>query len=546
MSAHLDTGKQLGGFNLETNTNPEFDTSVYNIFDKTNPASEKEEQYTEWLLPERKIQEDTNVITYTMIKQDNKFTDFAGIRMWGTTKLEKRAKNSTDAWVDVTETDNVSVVNNAFQAQFARIVLTINDTEITDPGNDPYPYTSYMATLFNTTPEYKKHLADELYVKDTPKTLGHVSGQVHDKYVWTIDPEAIDLVSIMQPVYEKKSDGSGEDDITKPQEGKATVSSVYVLTSKKVKVKRELQEKYNEGFVKRRKTLLKQNNEQHSPGIPIMRRLDHDIVTALSVAPPRTKIGFKFYKQNQEFLILKDGVKHSGDEFRMRLVNMKLEIPLSKVKAKVGVPYMRMLKNPSHVPTINFTRNFTKMYNVLNDSSMEFHRDNWIAGGQIPDTMILSFVRQAAFIGDDTMNPFNFELIEFNNINLIIDGEQEYPLPFNSNTEAGKRQLYHKMQDSCGRNQQTGYCLDITYEEFLNGYFFLYFDLTPAKDNRATKTEKRSGNLSIVLNTDGNSQHNKESFLDKNHTNWKVLVHSVFPANIKFYGDTVVVPQFVG
>ena len=97
MSAHLDVGKQVGGFNLETNTDPEFDNSIYNIFDKTNPTSEKEGQYTEWLLPERKIQEDTNVITYTMIKQNNKFADFAGIRMWGSTKLEKRAKHSTDA-----------------------------------------------------------------------------------------------------------------------------------------------------------------------------------------------------------------------------------------------------------------------------------------------------------------------------------------------------------------------------------------------------------------------------------------------------------------
>ena len=226
-----------------------------------------------------------------------------------------------------------------------------------------------------------------------------------------------------------------------------------------------------------------------------------------------TEIGFKFYKKDQNFLILKDGKKHKKDKFRLNLVNMVVEMQLSSVKPKVGTPYMRMLKSPSHLPTVNFTRNFTKMYNVLADHSLDFGNPNWITNGPIPDTIILSFVRQKAFLGDDTLNPYNMEMIQFNAINLIVDGTPFNQYDYNSNTEAGRRQLYHMIQDSCGRNQATGFILDITWEQFLGGYFFLYFDLTPQRDNRATKTVRREGNMQIRLKTDADRLKNK--FLNK-------------------------------
>ena len=133
-------------------------------------------------------------------------------------------------------------------------------------------------------------------------------------------------------------------------------------------------------------------------------------------------------------------------------------------------------------------------------------------------------------------------MIQFNAINLIVDGTPFNQYDYNSNTEAGRRQLYHMIQDSCGRNQATGFILDITWEQFLGGYFFLYFDLTPQRDNRATKTVRREGNMQIRLKTDADRLKNK--FLNDSD-NWVVLVHTVFGADAKFYGDQVVVSQFV-
>ena len=70
----------------------------------------------------------------------------------------------------------------------------------------------------------------------------------------------------------------------------------------------------------------------------------------------------------------------------------------------------------------------------------------------------------------------------------------------------------------------------------------MYFDLTPQRDNRATKTVKREGSMQIRLKTDADRTKNK--FLDESD-NWVVLVHTVFGADAKFYGNQVVVSQFV-
>ena len=530
MSAHLNVSGQVGGYNLENNTDPEFFNSVYNIFSKDAPESETESRHVDWLLPDRRIAEDTTVINYNMSKQKNKFTDLASIRIWGSVILEKKTKdeNNQDKWGPTEETDRVSVINNVVQAQFGKIVFTINDTEITDPASDPYPWTSYMATLFNTTATFKKHLETELYVKDTSGTLAVTKDYPLEKYGWEIDPACLKVVKVAVPNPKTPGGNEWKD---------CSIGTRTVITSTPVRVNRKRKANFNEGFVKRRKLLIGRKESY-----PFVRRVDHDIVTALSVVPPQTRIGIKFYKKNQDFLILKDKTVHPNDEFRLRLVDLVVEVQLTKVKPKVATPYMSMLRNPSHVPNISFTRNFTKMYNVLGDNQLDFGAPFWINGGTLPDTMILAFVRQTAYLGNDSQNPYNFELIQFNDINLVVNTELYSPNRMNSNTERGRRQLYAMLQDSCGRNQQTGFILDITYEEFIGGYFFIYFDRTPSRDNRATKTSPEVGNLSIRLITDNDDKKNE--FL-KGKDNWVVLVHSVYPSSVKFYGEQAIVDQFV-
>ena len=118
MSAHLNVSGQVGGYNLEENTDPEFANSVYNIFDKDAPESETDKRYVVYLLPERRVAEDTTIITYTMAKQNNKFTDLAGIRIVGQVLLEKQ-KNSAGDWKLATEADSASDIDCVAQAQYA-------------------------------------------------------------------------------------------------------------------------------------------------------------------------------------------------------------------------------------------------------------------------------------------------------------------------------------------------------------------------------------------------------------------------------------------
>ena len=161
---------------------------------------------------------------------------------------------------------------------------------------------------------------------------------------------------------------------------------------------------------------------------------------------------------------------------------------------------------------------------------------------RLPDTIILGITKQSAHLADKHENPFCFQAIGFSQINLIVNGELEYPTSFESCTPAGRLKLYQHLQDCCGENQSTSQKLDITYEEMYGGQFFIYFDRTKAKDNRATRNEPDEGNLSIVLKTNQSFKDNTDIFDGK--TNWEVICFCVYSSRINYYGEHIEVTQF--
>lgn len=99
--------------------------------------------------------------------------------------------------------------------------------------------------------------------------------------------------------------------------------------------------------------------------------------------------------------------------------------------------------------------------------------------GQVPKRCIVGFVSNAAFNGNVTLNPFNFDNFKLNSFSFYIDGQQvpsKTLQPSFSNN--GYISAYHTLFSGTGihfLNEGNA----ITKHEFANGYCLLAFDMTP-------------------------------------------------------------------
>ncbi|KAG8235182.1 hypothetical protein J437_LFUL015488 [Ladona fulva] len=100
--------------------------------------------------------------------------------------------------------------------------------------------------------------------------------------------------------------------------------------------------------------------------------------------------------------------------------------------------------------------------------------------GQLPKRCIIGFVTNAAFNGDTTKNPFNFQHFSMTHLSLYIDGQQIPSKPLQTDFTNDKLHVmaYHTLFSGTGihfLNEGN----DISREEYPHGYCLTAFDLTP-------------------------------------------------------------------
>ena len=567
MTKNLETGQGLGGHTLDDNLFGDYLAyTPFNLFTHKKPRAPNTAEFKQELYPEQPItQDDSNPITFNMVGQIDKFCYLDSIELLGTTILERK-KAEGNGWEPIVfEEDLVSVVNNHQHAMFGKIVVQLNETEIVDPSSNPYPYTSYLTTLFNTKKSYKEEQLSvtQGYYLDDPKK--------HNAFQNLTNPEWSEccLLTAGEIIVNKDKlkltpAGPGylskHTTVTETQAFQATTTeALNLLTNVTIEdgfitvndlvMRKPDMSKSNSGWSRRRRYYDQGksvgeggNNKAVASEVFFISNIQHDIATSSNVLPPNTKIRFLFTKMPDSFTILQTkGSKELDKKYRLRLVDMRLRITSVEVIDRLAAEYMRNLRR-GITPKIYFTRNFIKSYTVIPAHFADFGNNNFITNNIIPDTIVIGFVKQDAYLGNSTSNPFFFEEIEFNQINLIINGFSEPKKPMKNITQEDKLLMYEDLQRTCGKNQKTSESLDLSFKQWSGGgYFFLYFDLTLAKDNRATPNPVRRGNLSIVLKT-----HEPEK-LQNDATrgcNWSVIVFCVYSSMIEFHGDHIEVTQF--
>ena len=127
---------------------------------------------------------------------------------------------------------------------------------------------------------------------------------------------------------------------------------------------------------------------------------------------------------------------------------------------------------------------------------------NDVFSGKIPEKIVIGFVRDDAYSGDFTKNPFNFQHFDTKFVGVYYNGE---PVPgrafepkFNKNSQydAHFTDCYEALLKCSGGNSP----IDITRKDFTNGYTFFCFDIEQKTKNAENLLSLyKSGNINIEI-----------------------------------------------
>jgi len=102
--------------------------------------------------------------------------------------------------------------------------------------------------------------------------------------------------------------------------------------------------------------------------------------------------------------------------------------------------------------------------------------------GPVPKRLLFTMVKNAVFIGSQETNPYKFQYYDMSDIPLFLNGKQ-YPnegLSLGMDHEMFSVMVYRTLFEGLGiHHSNSG--LQMTHDMYINGYFMVFFDLTPAQ-----------------------------------------------------------------
>jgi hypothetical protein len=100
--------------------------------------------------------------------------------------------------------------------------------------------------------------------------------------------------------------------------------------------------------------------------------------------------------------------------------------------------------------------------------------------GPIPERILIGLVKNTAFVGSPSTNPFHFHNYDMTNLVLYVNGVQlpAEPLSMDCSTPFGATRAHEILFSSTGIHHDDPAHM-ITLEMFTQGFYVLRFDLTP-------------------------------------------------------------------
>lgn len=446
----MEGEQNIGGYG-ETFKKREF--SEYDWFTKKTYQNELRKSTRKYLKPQS-----TDPYYWFIPKNPDNWTKFHNTKIWGTMRIQQLENDGTTTALDNTTATKKfwSVVNNVYHSLWSSVVVKANGCDFEDTAANMYHWKSYIQTLLNISPSYKKAKMEHnaAWIPDEP-----AKGNIFKE---------LDITAKT-----KKVGNVGEANYKAEGLPGSAANSGFILR--------------NQAFADGAKNAFEIN-------------IYHDIMTSGKCFPPQTEFEIYLHRNSDNFSIITSD--DCTQKFKIILEDVHLSYDLQTVTKEVAAYHNARKTNSAPKATIK--KNFMKYY-VCPQGASDMHRYNFFysSHGQLPEQIILFFIPQNKFLGKPTENSYDWpQDIEFEEIGLYVNGHQEPEGKFLSTVGAiEKQRLYEHFLDNTGYGDadKTGVEIPVSYREFFGNAFMIPFDRTAANHGGYYDTQPDSGSIDIHL-----------------------------------------------
>ncbi len=332
------------------------------------------------------------------------------------------------------EQANIAPVNNFLHSLFKQVDVYLNGKQVT-PAMGTYAYRAYMETLLNYDVSAKKsQLTTALYYKDTPGHMDETGSLPSEKTITYATAQTPGKTPLATSTFKLQVPGSG-----------------------------------NQGFAKRHQFI--QSGKLLTMGGPIF----VDAFMGNRLLLNMVDIKLILNRSSDQFCLMdKNSVAINA---KVKLTDVILKVRKVRVSQSVSVAHELALKQ---MPAIYPIRRVECKAFVAPVNIPSIRKDN-IFTGTIPKSFVFGLLDAEAFNGSHGKNPFYFRNYDVTSVTLTSNGEE---LPFKQlnlsykNNKENFTQAYNTLFSGTGKmNYNTG--LDISREDYPEGYTLYAFDLTP-------------------------------------------------------------------
>ena len=362
---------------------------------------------------------------------------------------------------------NVAPVNNFLHSLFKQVDVYLNGKQVS-PAMGTYAYRSYIETLLNYDVSAKKsQLSSAMYYKDTPGQMDLKGALPSTETIsWTNSQNQKKTTPVQVP-------GTG-----------------------------------NQGFAKRSEFI--QDSKKFSLSGPIFA----DVFMGDRLLLNGMTLKIVLNRSPDQFCLMDKNDPGSEVNPKVKLNDVVLKIRKVKVDQAVSDAMgLLLLKSPAIYPIPRVECKFLTIPGGLPST----RKDN-IFSGLIPKSFIFGLVDADAFTGKTGKNPYNFQHFHVNNVGLSVNGEEipfkqltlTYPTDNNDNTDkVDFIQAYNTLFLGTGK-MYANMGLDISREDYAQGYTLYAFDLTPDMCNttdyfNAVQRGSLSVDITFAKSPDANS-----------------------------------------
>jgi hypothetical protein len=234
--------------------------------------------------------------------------------------------------------------------------------------------------------------------------------------------------------------------------------------------------------------------------VNLMGRLHLDLFHQDKTMPGNVPIRIRLIPQNSRFLLktAAPDANHPQENFKILITSARLYVRTKKLSPQLVLAHQQMLQENNYV--IHYTKVAMKKYTIPQNSfTANF---NAIYQGQLPDRVLVCFVRDDAVTGSYQLNPFNLDTYNINFMCMTVNGESFPKVALSPNYRNGDY-IREYMVNLAEMGYDTGpNCLDLTPAEWTRGFHFVVFKLTPGPIG-TIRTPARAGvaNLEVKFGT---------------------------------------------